>query len=512
MRRARDIEVAFGPRRKGTSLQRWLYGEIRTAILAGRLRPGARLPSTRDLAARHRLSRGTVVSVFAQLAAEGYLVAAVGQGSFVAPELPDRPPQHSPSRLTPSHPKVHAQSRVSSADAGLSTRGKLLARTAFSIDGRSLPARAFRASQPDLAAFPFELWTRIAARRSRLSSRVVLADGHACGFRPLRQVVADHLCAARGIVCSADQVVIMSTVQQVIDLSARLLLDPGDAVWMEDPGYPGARMIFEAAGAKMVGVPVDTQGMDVAAGRTVAPSARLAYVTAGRQAPLGPPLALDRRLALLAWADEADAVVIEDDYDSEYRFEGGPLAALKSLDSSGRVIYAGTFSKLLFPSLRLAYAVLPDWLVESFAAALSLTSRHAALMPQMTLHDFIAEGHFGRHMRRMRMLYAERAEVFRRAVDSHLEGLLGVPPITTGLDAPAFLPEGVDDTLVADLAAQAGVETRPLSVYAVQRPAPSGLVLGFAAIGPREIAAGAKTLAKVLEPICRVPQGRNSAP
>jgi GntR family transcriptional regulator / MocR family aminotransferase len=501
MRQARDIEVALEPRPKGMPLQRWLYGELRAAILDSRLAPGARLPSTRDLAARYRLSRGTVVTVFDQLAAEGYLVGAVGQGSFVASALPDRQPHATGGRAFNLGRRIEA--KAASADVRLSIRGRLLARTPFSLEGRDLPVHAFRASQPDLAAFPIELWTRIAARRSRHSSIAVLADSDAAGFRPLRQVIADHLCAARGIVCSADQVVIVSTVQQVVDLATRLLVDPGEQVWMEDPGYPGARLIFEAAGANVVGVPVDGNGMDVAFGRTFAPAARLAYVTAGRQAPLGPPLALERRLALLAWAGKADAFVIEDDYDSEFRFEGGPLAALKSLDDTGRVIYAGTFSKLLFPSLRLAYAVLPDPLIPSFAAALSLTARHASLAPQMTLHDFIAEGHFGRHIRRMRLLYAERAETFRKTTETHLSGLLGVPTITTGLDTPVFLPEGVDDTLVARLAAQAGIETRPLSVYSVDRPAPAGLVLGFAAIGPKELALGAKALAEVLKPLCR---------
>lgn len=493
MRRAGEIELALAPRADGMSLQRWLYEEFRSAILDGRLAAGARLPATRDLAARHKLSRGTVLAVFAQLAAEGYLVGAVGRGSFVAPELPDRRPERPPDWSAP---------RGELPGAALSARGRMLARTLFPITGRILPARAFRPSQPDLSAFPFELWARIAARRSRLSHRAMLADGEALGFRPLRAVIAEHLRSARRIACTADNVVVVGSVQQVLDLCARLVLDPGDEAWMENPGYPGARLVLEAAGAKVVGVPVDFAGIDVAAGRRRAPFARLAYVTAGRQAPLGPPLALDRRMALLAWAEESGAFVIEDDYDSEYRFEGSPLAAMKSLDNMGRVVYAGTFSKVLFPSLRLAYAVLPDSLVEPFAAALSLTCRHAPLEPQVVLRDFIAEGHFSRHVRRMRLLYAERAEALRVAVDAHLAGLLVLPAVTTGLDAPAFLPEGVDDALAARLAAEAGIETRPLCVYAAERPTPPGLVLGFAAIGPPEIDVGARTLARVLEPLC----------
>ncbi len=501
MRRAKDIEIALKPRPEGMQLQRWLYEEIRASILAGRLAPGARLPATRDLARQHTLSRGTVTSVFTQLEAEGYLVGAVGKGSFVAPELPDRRLEtRRPPKVARSD-KVGMATRQIKQEIALSTRGKLLARTPFKIERLAYPARAFRSSQPDVSEFPFDLWARIAARQSRLTPRSMLATGDACGYKPLREAIAEHLRSARGIACSADNVFIANSVQQILDLSARLLLDPGDEVWMEDPGYPGARMVLEAAGAKVVGVPVDSGGINVAAGRASAPDARLAYVTAGRQSPLGPPLALDRRLALLAWADEAGAIVIEDDYDSEYRFEGSPLAAMKSLDDSGRVIYASTFSKLLFPSLRMAYAVLPDQLVEPFSAAMSLTCRHATLAQQTVLHEFIAEGHFGRHIRRMRMIYAERAQALRSAADTHLAGLLYLPTITTGLDTPAFLPEGTDDALVARLAADAGVEVRPLSFYAGNNACPSGLLLGFAAVSSEEINVGARTLAQVLEQV-----------
>ncbi|MEI6000948.1 PLP-dependent aminotransferase family protein [Paraburkholderia bengalensis] len=504
MRRATEIDLALNARPEGMPLQRWLYGELRAAILAGRLGPGARLPATRDLAARHGVSRGTVLGVFAQLAAEGYLTGAVGRGSFVASELPDgrfeSPAAPDAARLA----RKRARSRIDSGDAhgagiGLSERGRLLARSAFALEGRSFPARAFRPSHPDLAAFPFALWARVAARRSRLSNRSILTDGEAQGYRPLREAIAEHVRVTRGIACTADHVAVVGSVQQVLDLSARLWLDPGDAAWMEDPGYQGAQRVLAAAGARIAAVPVDTNGIDVAAGRRLAPHARLAYVTAGRQAPLGPALSLERRLALLDWAHASGALVIEDDYDSEYRFEGRPLAALKSLDEAGHVIYCGTFSKLLFPALRIAYAVLPERLVEPFVAALSLTSRHAPLDQQATLHAFIAEGHAGRHVRRMRELYGERAQALAEAARRHWTGLLALPPIVAGLDAPAFLPAGTDDALAARLAAEAGVETRPLSAYAVGRAAPAGLVLGFACVGVDEIDAGARALARVLQ-------------
>ena len=495
MRRAEHIDLALAPRPDGMSLQRWLYDELRSAILTGRLSPGARLPSSRDLAARFDLSRGTVLGVFSQLEAEGYLASAVGRGSFVAPELPDQRSDSSEPRSVGKRAGVDgAQPR----SITLSVRGRLLARTPFQAGGRTSPARAFRASSPDLDAFPFELWARLAAKRTRRSRRDLLGDGEAQGYRPLREAIAGYVGMSRGIACAADSVVMLGSVQQAIDLTARLLLDPGDAAWIEDPGYPGARFVLETAGARVVGVPVDAGGIDVEWARQHAPDARLAYVTAGRQAPLGAPLTLERRLSLLEWARDRDAVVIEDDYDSEYRFEGNPLAAMKSLDRDGHVIYCGTFSKLLFPGLRTAYAIVPDRLIEPFVAALSLTARHVPSDQQSVLHEFIADGHFGRHIRRMRMLYGERAEALESSVERHLSGLLTVPRIVAGLDAPAFLPPGIDDADVSRRLALEGVETRPLSLYAIDRPAPSGLVLGFAAVGSDAIEAGVVALARVL--------------
>lgn len=488
MRRAADIELALGPRPSGVPRQGWLYAEIRAAIHAGRLAPGARLPPSRDFARQLGVSRGTVLTALAQLVAEGYLVGAVGKGTFVSAELPA---QRAASRA--------ATGTARKVAGRLSQRGTLLTQSPFPLLGRPRAPRPFRPNQPDLSAFPFALWNRIAARRSRLSQRAVLADGDARGYRPLRRAIAEHLRYAMRIDCSDEQVMIVGSVQQALDLCARLLLDPRDEAWMEDPGYPGALRVFQAAGANVVAVPVDRKGLDVDAGMRRAPRARLAYVTAGRQSPLGVPLALDRRMALLRWAEQAGACVIEDDYDSEYRYSGSPLAALKSLDTAGRVIYAGSFSKLLFPSLRLAYAVVPDWLGDPFVAALSLTARYPSLLPQAVLHEFMAEGHYGRHIRRMRLAYGERAAALEQAVARRLDGLLSVPPITTGLDTAAFLPAASDDAWIARQAIAAGLETRPLSACAIEAPAPSGLVLGFAAFDRPQIETGVEALARVLE-------------
>ncbi len=487
MRQAEENVLAILPRPAGASRQAWLFSEIRSAILDGRLRGGTRLPASRDLARQQKLSRGTVVEVYAQLAAEGYLVSRVGQGTFVACSLPTSEPGPKAKDKIPATPR-----------SGLSRRGEVLARTPFTSGGGAFPAQVFQPHQPDLALFPFAQWNRIAARRARLAQRTLLCAGEEKGYLPLRRVIADRLRYSMHVDAYPEQIAIVGSVQQALDLCTRLLLDPGDQVWMEDPGYPGAHRVFESNGAKVVAIPVDSHGLKVAVGARSAPAARLAYVTANRHTPLGMPLALSRRLALLRWAEQAGAVVIEDDYDSEYRYSGRPLAALKSLDESGHVIYVGTFSKLLFPSLRLAYAVLPEWLVDPFGAALSVTCRHLSLLPQVVLHEFMAEGHFGRHIRRMRGVYSERAEFFREAVSSQLAGCLRVPAITAGLDAVAYLPDGADDQSVADALFKEGVAVCPVSRYGIAAKPTAGLVCGFAPFGSEEIDAGVQRIAAIL--------------
>ena len=319
------------------------------------------------------------------------------------------------------------------------------------------------------------------SRRARRDERVLLSDGDVRGYRPLREVLAEHLRVARGVACSADQIVIVPSVQQALDVAARLTLDAGDEVWMEDPGYAGARAVLQAAGATIVPVPVDAQGIDVAAGVRRAPRARLAYVTPGHQAPLGVTLTIDRRLALLGWARQSLALVVEDDYDSEYRYEGRPVPALQGLDRAGVVLHLGTFSKTLLPSLRLAYAVVPDALLDPFAAAKSILDRFTPPLGQAVLADFLDGGHFGRHLRRMREIYAERRAALLAAITAELGGALTVVGASAGLDLAARLPKGTDDRALADELAAAGVETLALSRHALERRDVSGLLLGFAA-------------------------------
>lgn len=482
MRRAAELELALSPRPAGQTLQHWLYQELRAALLSGRLPAGARLPPSRELARQQGVSRSTVLAVYEQLSAEGYLHGAVGRGTTVATRLPAPQP-------TPRAP--------ASTALRLSRAGQRLADSPFPREAGA-PLRAFRANHPDLNAFPLAVWNGIVARREQALRPSSLGYADPMGEPALRQAIAEHLRYAQKIVCQPEQILIVASAQQGLDICARLLLDPGDAVWMEDPGHPGARDVFAATGAQVMAAPVDAHGLDVAAAQALAPHARLAYVTAAHQAPLGMALSLERRLALLAWAERANAVVIEDDYDGEYRYSGPPLAALKSLDQQGRVIYLGSFSKLLFPALRLAYLVLPDALVDAFAAALALTCRHVATPSQRVLAAFIAEGHFARHLRRMRLLYAERADCLQQACRRELAGVLDLPPINTGLDAAAWLPAHRDDRAVSRQLAAAGIEARPLSFYRIARQPPPGLLLGFAALNPAQIETGVAEMVQVL--------------
>lgn len=490
MRRAEEIELAIAPKPVAGSLQAWLYGEIRAAILDGRLKPGNRLPASRDFARQQGISRSTVLAAYEQLAAEGYLNGSVGSGTRVSELLP-AVPQSTGRTPSPEQPTTAGR---------LSAQGRQLAASPFPSRESIDLVRPFRPNQPDLQAFPLTQWNRIAAQRAKALRPADMVHGDAEGYLPLRRAIAHHLSYAQRIVCQPEQIMIVGSAQQALDLCARLLLDPGDEVWLEDPGYPGASRLFESAGGKVVGIPVDTHGIDVANGIARAPLARLAYVTAAHQSPLGMALALERRLALLGWADQHGATIIEDDYDGEYRFAAAPLAALKSLDANGRVIYMGTFSKLLFPSLRLAYLVVPEWLVAPCASALSLTSRHLPLAAQVVLREFIEEGHFARHLRHMRLLYGERAEAFRNSCERHLGGYLSLQPITTGLDATALLPTGEDDREIARRLVEAGIETRPLSFYGIEQAPPGGLILGFSAFTTEQIEHGMAAMRPLLLP------------
>jgi GntR family transcriptional regulator/MocR family aminotransferase len=333
----------------------------------------------------------------------------------------------------------------------------------------------------------------------RRSPGAVLGKPAPAGLRLLREAIAAHVVAARGVRCDWRQVVVTSGTQQSLDLAARTLLDRGDAVWMEDPGYSGARAAFEGAGARLVPVPVDAEGMDVAAAAAADPAARMAYVCPSHQFPLGATLSLQRRLALLRWAAANDAWIFEDDYDSEFRVSGRPLVALQGLDEHGRVLYCATFNKALFPGLRMGYCVLPGAIADDFAAARAAVDGGPGTLQQAVLADFIVDGHLAGHVRRMRQLYRERRDAFLAACRAHLAGLATPGEANTGLQTVLWLPPGVDDADISRRAREAGVDAPPVSLYRIRPGGAPGLLLTYGGEPPERIDAGIRVLASLLE-------------
>jgi GntR family transcriptional regulator/MocR family aminotransferase len=465
---------------------RWFYDELRSAILAGRLQPGARLPATRDLAREYGLSRGTIVSAFEQLNSEGYVEGRTGSGTYVSQVLPEELLQVD---------RVKAQGSLRRRRPALSHYARRL--QPMPLIERSA-ARAFRANLPALDAFPTALWAQVAARRLRRVSWRLLAGGDPLGYRPLRQAVAEYLNTSRGVKCAAEQVLIVSGVQEALDRTAHLLLNSGDPVWMEEPGYPRAGIVFQAVGARICPTPVDSEGFDLQFGKRRWRRAKLVYVTPAHQFPLGVTMSLRRRLELLEWARESGALIFEDDYDSEYRYAGRPIPAMQGLDRSGVVIFSGSFSDVLFPALRLGYLVIPPDMVDVFAAAESSSTHHPPLMDQAILSDFISEGHFARHIRRMRELYAERLAAFLEAAHSRLAGLLEIPPVEAGMQTIGWLKGKMSAERAAAAAAKHEVEVVPLSRYSRARRT-RGLLLGFAAVDVPELRSGVGRLAQALE-------------
>jgi GntR family transcriptional regulator / MocR family aminotransferase len=467
------------------ALHRQIYFAIRQAILSGALRPGARLPATRAVARDLGVSRNTVMAAFEQLHAEGYVDGRVGAGSFVSHHLPE---------------VLGARGGPRPAAGGVPRRPGPSARGAELIALRSGRSRAqpFSPGVPELEQFPFDDWARLLARRWRRPRRAFLVGGEPAGYRPLCQAIADYLASARAVSCSPEQVIVVSGTQQALDLAARVLINPGDAVWIEEPGYPPTRAVLVAAGARPVPVPVDDEGLSVVEGRAREPSARLISVSPSHQFPLGVTMSLKRRLELLEWARAVDGFVLEDDYDSEYRYAGRPLAALQGLDRDGRVIYVGTMSKVMFPGLRVGYMVVPEQLIDAFLAVRALVDAHPSSIAQAALVDFIGDGHLAAHIRRMRALYAERQAALIAALRARLDAPLTLAPSAAGMHLVGGLPGWLDDAAVARAAALAGVEAPALSGYYQGPPAARGLLLGYAGVPDAQMLPAARRLAAAI--------------
>lgn len=429
---------------------RQIYARIRDAVADGRLRPGDRVPSIRGLASALGLARGTVEAAYDLLIGEGYLLPQGQAGTRVAPIGPHA------ARLGRPRP----------------------AAPAAALPGpRSV--RPFQLGLPALDAFPHALWSRLTARRLRDADR--LADGYPApaGDPRLREAVAAHLAVSRGVRCAPAQVFITAGYRHTLDLVARTLVRPGDAVWIEDPGFPPTRLLLETHGARVVPVPVDAAGLQVAEGRQGAARARLAVVTPSHQSPLGVALALPRRLEVIAWAAGSGARVLEDDYDGEYRYQGRPLPALASLDREGVVYYAGTFSKVLLPSLRLAYVVVPEPDVPRFEATCAAFHGGCPQLVQEVVADFMREGHFARHVKKMRNLYARRRAAVVEALQAVFGARLRVELQAGGMHLLVRLQGRTDDRALARAARRAGLEIQALSDWQHQHPVEPGLLLGF---------------------------------
>jgi GntR family transcriptional regulator/MocR family aminotransferase len=467
---------------------RWLYTELRFAIVDGRLKSGARLPSTRNLAAQYGLARGTVVAAFEQLQAEGFVSSEVSAGTFVVP----------PSGREMTSPTKHKSSQQVISRATIAKRTQSLLKTTFLQPPSHSIGKAFRGYEPAIDLFPVELWARIAARVYRKAPRSLYGQGDRGGYPPLRRAIAEYVGHSRGVRCSAEQIIVTSGAQQALDLLARVLLDPGDEVWMEDPGYPGASQAFQNAGASVIPIPVDADGIDVASGIKSSSAARLVYVTPANQFPLGTVMSAERRVELFSWAARARAWIIEDEYDAEYRYSGKPIASLHSLDRSGSVIYVGTFTKMLFNALRLGFIVVPERLVEAFRIARSFIDRHAPTLDQAVLTEFINEGHFGRHVRKMRQVYSDRSRLLAEEAHKRLSGLLDVEHAQSGMCTVAWIKTRVTEMALTRRAEQLGLEVVPISSFVSKYEQKPALFLGFAGCNASEIKRGVSVLEAVL--------------
>ena len=473
------------------SVPKPLYQQIcdgyREAIVERRLRGGQRLPSTRLLAAELKISRIPVLTAYDQLLAEGYFESRVGSGTFVSSSLPDdagfleRPAaRQSPRRRgTRSTARRPAALLPSAPEPWLGGSG------------------AFRMSETAVDHFPFPIWARLVARHSRGTGRGALSYGSAMGDMPFRQALAAYLRTARAVRCEAEQIMVVSGSQQALEIAARVLLDPRQPVWVEEPGYRGARHALAMAGARLVPVPVDHEGLDVAAGIKKCRRARAAYVTPSHQYPLGATMSASRRLQLLDWAQASGSWIIEDDYDSEYRYESQPIAALQGLDRDARVVYTGTFSKVLFPALRVGYLVVPTDLVDRFRAVREAMDICPPALGSAVLTDFISEGHFARHLRRTSLLYRERRSALVEELRHELGPLLQVVGAEAGIHLVA-LCDRTGDRSISQRAAREGLWAMPLSACYLGAPLHHGLVLGYGGTSVAEMPAAVRRLRRLI--------------
>lgn len=471
-----------------------LYRLICRAILEGKLPAGARLPSSRDLAAELGVARNTVLQVYGQLSDEGYVRAGVGRGTYVediSQDLVEPVEDTAVPERPASVPTGPAPSNLS-----LSQRGRtVVARLGFS----NRQSGAFMPGIPDVREFPLKVWSRIQNRHWRAEPWDLMRYAPAGGYGPLRQVISDYLGSVRSVRSTARQVVMTTGIHQGIDVAARLLCDEGDVVWIEEPAYWGVRNLLLSSGLQLVPIRVDDEGIWPAASELARPP-RLIVVAPSHQYPLGMVMSLARRRMLLDYARQVSCWILEDDYDSDFRYGTRPLPSLQGMDDADRVLYAGSFSKTLFPGLRVGFLVVPDALADHFADAIAELYREGNMTAHAVLAEFIRDGHFSAHIRRVRKRYAERRECLIEEIHRFFGSELEIIGDRAGLHLVLALPDGVEDEMVVRDALDQQVLARPLSAYYLDRSqARSGLLLGYAGVTPEEIRPAFATLARVIE-------------
>ena len=472
-----ELAITLPPRGSG-AVMRVLHRELRAAILDGRLKPGLRLPSTRILAESWGVSRNTVMGAYDLLLSEGYLFARHGAGTYVAEALPVRADRAAVTEEPGKEPDRRLSEFWQSPPPYLMK----------SWTSNSPSHMLFRLGVPDTASFPYHIWRRLLARSLRSLAKVPAAYVEAAGRPLLREAIANHVSFARAVACNCDDVVVTAGTQQAFDLLAKILVTPGrTTVALEDPGYGPLRGAFMAFGAKIAPVPCDSDGLIV---ERIPTNARVICVTPSHQFPLGVAMSMRRRAELLEFARVNEAVVIEDDYDGEFRFGTTPRDALQTLDRSGSVFYVGTFSKSLFPGIRLGFVVAPPWAKRALTAAKQVTDWHQPVLEQDALAAFISEGHMARHVRKMRKLYAERRELMMSGLQAHFSPWLEPIPASGGMHLTALARESLDYDAIAHSARQRNMDVRSLRTLSANRDGQAGLVFGYGATAPEAITEG----------------------
>jgi GntR family transcriptional regulator/MocR family aminotransferase len=471
-------------------LYRQVFDAIRLAIVNEELKLHQRLPPSRELAQQLSLSRNTINTAYAQLCAEGYLVARQGSGYFVNAELPE-------IYLRNRSTATQANSATPSANPPFSKRGRFLARPTRPVPAISNPA--FQPGLSDLDQFPFQQWQHCVNHSLKRADRGIFKYSDQGGYQPLKLALQSYLSQSRGVRCDSGLIIIVNGSQAGLDLIARLLIDDGDLIAVEEPGYLGARDGFLAAGARLEAISVDGEGVSVKELQKQRKKIRLIYTTPSYQFPLGVTMSLQRRLDLLEWAAEHKAFVIEDDYDSEFRYRDRPLSCLQGLDGSQRVIYFGTFSKVMFPGLRLGYIVAPPSLADGFAKALRKTGQDAPLQLQAAMAEFIQQGLFTSHIRRMRTLYGEKQRLLVSLIRQHANDWLDIQETAAGMQVPAFFRKTVNVKMLSEQAKAAGQTITPLSNYYLKLPKRDGLYLGYAGVAIDDMRKNVLLLKRLLE-------------